>query len=98
MKKAASFEAAFLEFANRKSQIRDFSRYPLVLLRTGRRRCGGGAILHVLRVILDERLQIAVAEASVEIVVLHFRVGLIQVPMVNIETIDRAHDSGAVTA
>jgi len=25
MKKAASFEAAFFEFANRKSQIRDFS-------------------------------------------------------------------------
>src|SRR5436853_7150619 len=82
------------EFANRKFQMREFKYLLLVRCRSR----GGSTRLHLLRVILDKGLQVAVAEASVEVVVLHFRISLIVGPVVHVEAIDGAHDSGAVTA
>src|SRR5712671_1287406 len=83
----------FIEFANRKFQIRGF-KY-LLLIRSGRR--GSGA-QHLLRVVLDECFQVAMTEACVEIIVLHLGVSLIVSPMIDVEPVDRAHDARAMTA
>ena len=53
---------------------------------------------HPLAIVFHERLQIAMTETGVEIVVLHFGVNLIVIPVVHVEAIDRADNSGAVTA
>src|SRR5437588_1627169 len=78
------------EFANRKFQIREFKYLLLVRCRS---RGGSAAALHLLRIILDKGLQVAVAEASVKIVVLHLGVRLVEIPVVHIEPIDGAHNS-----
>src|SRR5215831_43419 len=106
-KRPPRFEAAFFEFANRKIGFGNFSSVSLdpatdpglVLLRgAGGRR--GGVVSHrqLLRVILNESQQIAVAPTCIEIIVLHFVVSLIEGPVVHVEPVDGAYDSGAMTA
>src|SRR3954452_2349937 len=56
------------------------------------------ARLHLLRVILDEGLEVAVAPRSVEVVLLHLRVDLVVTPAVLLEAVDRAHRARAVAA
>src|SRR5438067_1448348 len=89
--KAASFEAALLLNSQiRNIQIREFN-YLLLLRR------GSGA-RHLLAIVFDESLQVAVAPLCVEVVVLHLRVNLVIFPVVHVVAIDRAHDSGAMAS
>src|SRR5689334_11935303 len=49
-------------------------------------------------VVLDKFLHVAMAETSVEVILLHLGVDLIEVPVVMIEAINRAHHACAMAA
>src|ERR1700741_977067 len=88
MKKAAQFE-------------RPFRWRLLVALATGG--CSNTGVialfsLELLPVVLDETLLLAMTHAGTEFVLVHLSHGLIEVPVIFIEAINRPHHAGAVTA
>src|ERR1041385_1844019 len=68
----------------------------ILLSRSGRR--GGRAVRHSLRVGFDELLLSAVTVGGVEIEVQHLLINLVEIPVIIIEAINRAHHTGAMTA
>src|ERR1051326_1162212 len=58
----------------------------------------GLLVLETGSVVLHEFLHVAVAPASIEVVLLHLRIDLIVIPVVVIKPVNRAHDTRAMAA